>query len=38
MGGAELNYRQQLLEEICFEGLDGITLQVTKAQSVISVR
>ena len=26
--GGELNYRHQLLDEICLEGLDGITLQV----------
>ena len=24
----ELNYRQQVLDEICLEGLSGITLQV----------
>ena len=27
MGGG-LNYRQQVLDEICLEGLSGITLQV----------
>ena len=26
--GGEFNYRHQLLDEICLEGLDGITLQV----------
>ena len=26
--GGELNYRQQVLDEICLEGLSGITLQV----------
>ena len=28
MTGGELNYRQQVLDEICLEGLSGITLQV----------
>ena len=26
--GGEVNYRLQVLEEICLEGLEGITLQV----------
>ena len=30
--GGELNYRKQVLDEICLEGLSGITLQVTIPQ------